>query len=877
MRLRGYEFVPQADFQDKLLSHGSSMFHSASLDSILTSPAPALPVYVDESGGEFVAGMMGEQMSPIPFLSGSPTIPSAEAGGLTDVFTGGGFVPVDAMPPAQFGGMDDEMMAGIAKNVSPANATQWLGAAVKNSMLGGAPGQAQDRALAALGIQNPLRQGGIGEAIKATAEQLKSGEAPSGGGPLKRPGMAGGGWAGGETSTASDSAQGPSGPGGSAKRAPQGGGEPGPSSGNDGFDWTSMLPAAGQLLAGSSSSGVGASMGNAAMQQAFQAAGLDFPGSSTAASVLGGALGTALGDQVGGLMNDLGLGGLAGGVTDNIPPGATPGIVPGAFDGEGGAAQNIVPGGCMPGKDGGAAVDVNKLGADALESAADELLGEWKVDDESSAAETVANKIVNDNKDQIKEAVKDPDGFLEKIKGYFSGAAAGTGEWAVRIGDLDNKGDASAMGIPNILFQGQPVSRITDLVVGPQAPPPGVIISQGKTQVLSAGLPTAFKTAKTWVVSDMVTGAPTILVGGANSTLDPPPPPPEPKTESNQAPTNPDAPPTTESGSKPPEKPQGDQDEAPKDDEGKTPVDRDDEPKPDEEATPEPVGEEKDHGIGAKDVAKKVPKGVKYGTSDALDRMDAADAAQVRDGQLVAGRDRAMAAADDYKAKATEARANSSDLSAKAQQADAAVGGRPQGTGANETYDAIKAGQEAENLKVKAQGQANAADVFDAKAAKFEKAGEALEAARPDIPNSLDPELKGTVKGGKNIAGKLGAGMMVVEAGKGIYDMSQIPAGEDRDILRQAGRTSGSLIGGTAGASVGAGLAAGLAVATVATGGVALVVVGAGAIAGGVIGGWFGGAAGEAGGDMLADATGYENASGNRKPTQVEGWFDSWW
>ena len=79
---------------------------------------------------------------------------------------------------------------------------------------------------------------------------------------------------------------------------------------------------------------------------------------------------------------------------------------------------------------------------------------------------------------------------------------------AVRMTDLDDGVDVSLMGVANILFEGLPVSRITDMVAGPKAPPPGKPIVDGAATVLSAALPTAFLSAKTAVPSVLVKGAP---------------------------------------------------------------------------------------------------------------------------------------------------------------------------------------------------------------------------------------------------------------------------------------------------------------------------------------------------------------------------------
>ena len=262
-------------------------------------------------------------------------------------------------------------------------------------------------------------------------------------------------------------------------------------------------PAAG-LLGGLMGGGqaMGGAMGSAALSGLLKNSGLgNIPGAGAAVSMLGG----NLGQQMGGL-----LGG---------------GDLLGSLDDASGAIQNIVAGD-LPGINdlpGMGNFDPTALGADALEGAADQLLDQWQVDDESSAAETIANDLVKDNQAQIKEAIKDPNGFMDKIKGIFAGADPGNGMPAVRMGDLDGSADVSTMGVATILFQGQPVSRITDLVAGPKAPAPGLPIAEGSTLVFSAGMPTAFVTCKTTIPTTMATGAGTILVGCAAGDVAPRP------------------------------------------------------------------------------------------------------------------------------------------------------------------------------------------------------------------------------------------------------------------------------------------------------------------------------------------------------------------
>jgi hypothetical protein len=184
----------------------------------------------------------------------------------------------------------------------------------------------------------------------------------------------------------------------------------------------------------------------------------------------------------------------------------------------------------------------------ALDEAADKLLEQWKVDDESSAGEQVAHKLVTDNKDALKEAAQDPNAFIKKIKAFFQGASSPATLQAARIGDPDvKKPDMLVMGVPSILVQNVPVSRRTD-VLGPS----GAAVLVGATSVLSAGLDTARMTSKTSAPDVMIEkGAPQVLVGDLNAPAPPPDKASDPKNKGNSGPKNPDAPKKGGTGSGP--------------------------------------------------------------------------------------------------------------------------------------------------------------------------------------------------------------------------------------------------------------------------------------------------------------------------------------
>ena len=256
----------------------------------------------------------------------------------------------------------------------------------------------------------------------------------------------------------------------------------------------SCMPSLGSAIMGGSTAGLANAMGRQGMNSLLGAAGLDqIPGAGFVAN--------ALGDQIGAQLQDIFTGGLDS-LTDSLSDSLS-GV---SVDSMMADAETAIKG-----------IDPAAVQSAGVDMAADQLLSEWKVDDESSAAEHIANKAVKDHAEHLKGAAKDPSGFMKKMNEFFSGVAAGTGQPAVRIGDLDDGADASAMGVANILFQGSPVSRLTDLVAGPKAPPPGKKIIIGEPSVLSANLPTAFLGAMTEVPTLMAKGAPTVLVGGATA------------------------------------------------------------------------------------------------------------------------------------------------------------------------------------------------------------------------------------------------------------------------------------------------------------------------------------------------------------------------
>ena len=235
-------------------------------------------------------------------------------------------------------------------------------------------------------------------------------------------------------------------------------------------------------------------------------------------------------DQAAGL-----LGGLLGGRAGGLDPGAM--------------ADTFVEGGCtdIPGMDPTADLpSLESIGAQALDEAANMLLDQWQVDDESSAAEHIAHKLVNDNRALLKEAAQDPEGLIERLQKLFTGETSTAVLPAARLADTDlTKPEIIALGVATILAQGQPISRITD----PLSPSAAWIL-EGSATVLSAGLPTARLTSKTDSPGIMIDkGAPTVLVGGPTQAIDPPTAPPDADPPSNDAPPGPATPEQPGSGS----------------------------------------------------------------------------------------------------------------------------------------------------------------------------------------------------------------------------------------------------------------------------------------------------------------------------------------
>lgn len=227
LKLAGYELKPREQFQQQLMDYAQ---HGAAKGGL--PPAAATPVYADDEGNHFVGAPSEDGVSAVPFVPGSKT--EAPDGGLG---ASGGFLLIADIPS---GGEDDgfgEMMSAMMEQMPQQMATDWVGNAAKNLMLGGGPGGMMDAALQTMGVENPLTSGPLGAAL---------------GGALQSAGL-------------------------------------GP--------MTGLLPSVQSMLAGGSAEALGSAMGSAALGSLVSATGMgSIPGLGTAASMLGSELGDSLSD-----------------------------------------------------------------------------------------------------------------------------------------------------------------------------------------------------------------------------------------------------------------------------------------------------------------------------------------------------------------------------------------------------------------------------------------------------------------------------------------------------------------------------------------------------------------------------------------------------
>lgn len=797
MKLSGYEFAPKQ--HRELDMAGFRTTGGWAGGNPATPPAPATPVYRDDSGGAFIGIPTEEGVYAFPYIPGTPA--DLSGGPLGDH---GGFVPMDKLPAAfpksptglpigmtpgfnpnapvpNVGepGLDD-MLQGMMSRMGPQLATDWLGNAAAKAIVAGGSGGVLDGVLDALGAKNPLASGPVAGLLGAALKKAGVGELGS------------------------------------------------------------LLPSAGTALLGGSTAGLAKAMGKQGVQSLLAATGLeDVPGAGMLASTLGTEVGEQLQDLFTGNLDNL-----TGGISDALDDLSVDGIVA--------DAQNALQG-----------IDPNAIGSQGLDMAADKLMSEWQVDDESSAAEHIAHKAVSENIGELKGLAKDEllggkgggvAGLKAKIAKFFNGEAPGSGMPVVRITDLDDGADVSLMGVGNILVEKMPVSRITDMVAGPKAPPPGKPIVEGAATVLSAELPTAFVSAKTAVPSVMIKGAPTVFVGGAIAAISPPKSAENPDSQSNEGPSAPAGPDSASSeGANAKQSGQGEKSEADSGDQTLGNHNQNGQNNPKGPETQKYPGEAGDALGGGKAAGQEAAKQQRASVDEKL-KQEKTDA-QNR--------------ASELEAKAQEARGSATDADAKASELERAAQSKAHGSGnTSEHLESQKTSQEAGAARGQANELNKAANTLEGQSDAARQAANNLPGGAGDLPkNAPDFRLKGTLDA-LDKAGKFGGPMMdIVETGVGVYNMKVLAdAGEMRDASREAGGTIGSLTGGFVGAGLGA---AAVGAFVVGTGGLGLIAVGAGAALGGWGLGSIGEAAGQSAGDSYADHHGLENRSGSNKPTGI--------
>jgi hypothetical protein len=270
---------------------------------------------------------------------------------------------------------------------------------------------------------------------------------------------------------------------------------------------------------------------NSAVNAAAAAAGLGSVGSALGSLLSGGSGGLA--GDLAGLMSS---GGFAGGL--NQAAGALGGMV----------VKDEIPKSALDG------FDPSAVGGQAIDQAAGALMAQWKVDDDASAGEQVAHKMVADNMSNVTDAAKQAvlgdgnvlDSLKKKIDAVFNGATSKAADFVARMGDKDVKPPyIIQVGVATILAEGKPISRITDPLT-----PSGPVILEGSPTVLSAGLPTAHLKSATSPPAMMIAeGAPTVLVFVPPPPVAPPTKAPDAKNKSNEGPKKADAPKKSGSGS----------------------------------------------------------------------------------------------------------------------------------------------------------------------------------------------------------------------------------------------------------------------------------------------------------------------------------------
>ncbi len=159
LRLTGYEVASQQQYQQDLMDYATSGAMRGE------SPPPAAkPVYADGEGNHYVALPHNDGVTALPFIPGSAAVNTESPTGVSD---NGGFVPLENMPQGGDGGDVVDVMKNVAQSMPQQLATNWMGGAARNLMMGAGTGGMMDAALQTLGVSNPLASGPMGQFLGA--------------------------------------------------------------------------------------------------------------------------------------------------------------------------------------------------------------------------------------------------------------------------------------------------------------------------------------------------------------------------------------------------------------------------------------------------------------------------------------------------------------------------------------------------------------------------------------------------------------------------------------------------------------------------------------------------------------------------------------
>lgn len=558
MPVTGVKLTPEAEFHGQLIRYAN---RSVSLPPVpgWSGPIPsaARPVMMPLNNGKpFMPSVIGTATgSGIAFngyrppsvgsmddnprvdiglpIDRKPQSPGSGGRDLADLFPGGGYLRNVDLPSFDHNKTKDPMseaIAGVAAAIPGQIASNWASRASANAMLAAAPGGPMSTALDGLGFSTPYSRGpmaeAMGKAVDSQSQKPSMSLLPGiadifdGGTPSKLAGAIGtqGAHALLNQTNLKDI------PGGGlvadalAKKVgdllssddPLGG------LGDIGCFDTETLEDLGQQIA----SGL---VSPKAIGQMLEAAGLnDIPGAGPVAKALGKELQDAMKDGLGGL-TDLDLGNLADSLGDALISADTinqlldeAGLsdIPGIGAVSDALSDEIKS--LIDGNDLGDSFDLDDFAANAFDKAADQLLDMWEVDDNSSALEHIANKMVKDNSEFLKDAVSgmvtDSDAFLTDLQGkiekFFNGLPLGTGQPCAHVGSKDNLSDVLIEGCPQVFVGGLYVSRVGDKLA-----PSTKKVLVGSPTVLTGGKMTAFVGSLTEIPSKIDVGNPTVLIG----------------------------------------------------------------------------------------------------------------------------------------------------------------------------------------------------------------------------------------------------------------------------------------------------------------------------------------------------------------------------